>query len=133
VPEEPILAQILQKMGVSETVERFKFGGFVVKLFVFGAIALLTIAAVSYKLHNERLIFIAIIIMAVLGALVAILACIFAFKNPITAMLEGAEIIKLQQIQLAAKGITAPLALQDPIPDPAVKLLEPGEIEGQTE
>lgn len=116
-------------MGVSETVERFKFGGFVVKLFVFGAVALLAIAAVSYKLHDERLIFVALIIMAVLGALVIILGFIFASKNPLTAMLEGAEIIKLQQMQLAAKGFSVPV-IAEPVPDPTPKLLSPSDAEG---
>jgi hypothetical protein len=133
VPEENkpenFVSQLLHKIGVSEYFHRFKFGGFVGKLCVLGGLAVLAIAAVAFKLHNDWLIFASIILISALAALVILKVSDFANKHPELAMFEGAEILQWEQIKLAQKGVSTPL-IGEPVPNPSDKLIRTEVNEG---
>jgi hypothetical protein len=113
-----LITEALHKIGFAEYIQRFKFGGFVGKLCVLGGLAVVTIGAVALRLHSDWLIISAIGIIALLAALVVLKVSAFADKHPELAMFEGAEILKWEQIKLAAKGVSTP-ALGAPVPEPA--------------
>ena len=62
-----LVGLILQKLGVQEYFQRFRFGGFVGKLTVFGGVTVVVIGGIALKLHDDRLTFTAIILATLFG------------------------------------------------------------------
>jgi hypothetical protein len=128
---DTLWSHVLHKVGLSEQIKRFRFGGFVGKLCIFGATVVVAIAAVALKLHDQRLLLTAIGIMAVLGFYVVYKVSSFADKHPELAMFEGAEILQWEQIKLAAKGVSTPV-LGIPVPEPNKQLSASDTSGGET-
>jgi len=126
----PLVQEILSKLGISEqSAHKFKFGGIV------GKIALVAlggfIAAIGVAKYTSGLIQ-AICILAVLATTLLVIWWIlrYAEKHPVSATLEGAEIILWQQHQLvlAAKGLAElPESPVIPNPEGAPPQVEPSE------
>jgi len=108
--EKPsILAQILHKTGVAQYFQKFKFGGFVGKLCVFGGIAVVVIGAITFRLHSDWMIFGSVITIGGTVVYVVTRVSSFADKHPELAMMEGLEVLRLEHLRLAAKGVQVPL------------------------
>lgn len=115
---EPIQT-VLSELGISEqSAHRFKFGGVVGKIAIVALGGFLaTIGVAKYTSGPIQII----AILAVLSTTIMTLRWIFSYaeKHPVSATLEGAEIIlwRQQQMMLAAKGVTLPKD-SPVIPDP---------------
>ncbi len=123
-PKDTLWGHVLHKVGLTEHLRRFKFGGFVGKLFIFGATAVTVMGAVSFKLHGDWFVIAALTIMGLIVWLVIRQGSAFANKHPELALLEGAQILQREQMHLAAKGVSIPVIAEAPIPDPNPKLLD---------
>jgi hypothetical protein len=104
--DKTLVGAILDKLGVAEYFQRFRFGGFVGKLTMFGGVAVVVIGAIALKLHDDRLIFAALVIAALLAFFVVHRVSSFADKHPELAMFEGAEILQWEQMKIEAQGIS---------------------------
>jgi hypothetical protein len=131
MPDESpnLLDVILQHLGVQEYFQRFRFGGFVGKLTVFGGVAVVVIGGIALKLKNDYLIFAGLVIAALLAFYIVSRVSNFANKYPQIAMFEGAEILRWEQMKIEAKGVPAPKELGTPLPE--TKKLPPAEAEGE--
>jgi hypothetical protein len=116
-PKQSLFEEVLHKIGVTEYFQKFRFGGFVGKLCVLGGVVVVTIGGVALKLHDEKLIFGSVVVMAVVGVLIVVKVSSFADAHPELAMFEGAEILQWEQMKLAAKGMKAIPATGIPIPE----------------
>ncbi len=112
------LSQLLKSFGLSEeSVERIRLGRGVVGRTTYAAVAaLFVLAVVAWRADPSMLIWIGLLAVG-LFVLYFLGVLIFAERNPGTALLEGAELLRWRQSELAAKGL-------DPIP-PAPALPEP--------
>jgi hypothetical protein len=118
---DSLFSEVLHKLGVTEYFQKFRFGGFVGKLCVLGGVGVVVMGGVALRLHDDKLIFAAVVVIAILAALIVFKVSDFANKHPELAMFEGAEILQWEQMKLAAKGVKTPLVLGKPIPDPESK------------
>jgi hypothetical protein len=119
MPEEPeFLQQIVSKLGVSQESTRiFKFGGVVGKLAIVALGGFLaTVGVAKYTSGTAQIISIVCVLAVTLVTVRWILN--YAEKHPISATLEGGEMVLWQQqVTLAAKGQLPPR--ESPvIPDP---------------
>ncbi len=111
MPDEPeFLQQIFSKLGVSqESTRTFKFGGVVGKLAIVALGGFLaTVGVAKYTSGTAQIIS----IICVLAVTLVIVRWIldYAQKHPISATLEGGEMVlwQQQQMTLAAKGQLPP-------------------------
>lgn len=100
------LGQLLKSFGLSEeSVERIRLGRGVVGRTTYAAVAaLFVLAVVASRADSTMLIWIAVLAVG-LFALYFLGVLIFAERNPGTALLEGAELLRWRQSELAAKGL----------------------------
>lgn len=92
-------------------------------------VALIVLGVVAYKLNNEYALFAIAGISFVLFLIFFIGSMIYGGKNPAAALLEGAELVKWQKQELAAKSLPHP-PLTPAIPDPKSPLTALPVIEG---
>ena len=100
------LGQLLKSFGLSEeSVERIRLGRGVVGRTTYAAVAaLFVLAVVAWRADPSMLIWIAVLAVG-LFVLYFLGVLIFAERNPGTALLEGAELLRWRQSELAAKGL----------------------------
>jgi len=115
--------ELLQKIGVAEYFQKFRFGGFVGKLCVLGGIGAVAIAAIALKLHSEWAILGSVVTVALLIVYVVSKVSAFAKEHPELAMFEGAEILQWEHLKLAAKGVQIPVNRGKPIEEQEAKKL----------
>jgi len=124
-----LIDRILSAAGMSRgSSYRIRFGGFVGKTAWICTVAELPVMVVAYRSTDTT------IQLACLGAAIAIavigviVASRFAEKNPTLAMLEGAQVVALQELQnqFAAKGVR-----EIPVLPTITKTLEATAIEPQ--
>ncbi|MBI4608959.1 MAG: hypothetical protein HY726_08125 [Candidatus Rokubacteria bacterium] len=110
------IQKILEGLGFSgESLERVRLGRGVVGKTTYvalGALALLSI--VAWRLNDPQLLLVIAGVGALLFLIYFIGILVFANRNPATALLEGAELLRWRQYDLAAKG------LPNPPPTPAI-------------
>ena len=108
MPNDPDqLQQILDQLGVSkESIQNFKFGGVVGKLALIIIAGLFAVAACLRWASNPWIQGIAIIVIPGITILVAKWLLNYAERHPMSATMEGGELIvwRQQQIMLATKG-----------------------------
>lgn len=100
-----LLSAVLTKVGASEYLQRFRFGGVVGKLAMVGVICILVIGGVALKLSNQWFLISAIAVVAGVAVFIVIKVINFADRHPELALLEGADLLRWQQMQLEAKGM----------------------------
>jgi hypothetical protein len=126
--DKTLVGVILDKLGVAEYFQRFRFGGFVGKLTMFGGVSVVVLGGIALKLHDDRLIFAALVIAALLAFFVVHRVSSFADKHPELAMFEGAEILRWEQMKIEARGVPPTIMLGNPVPEPNPgKILPPAE------
>jgi hypothetical protein len=105
-PDGPKVKQVLEAVGVSESsLDRIRLAqGVVGKSSYVAAVALLALLVVAYSLKDSGY-------LMVVGFIILLLFFVyfggvlwFATKHPDMALLEGAELVKWRQIDMAAKG-----------------------------
>jgi hypothetical protein len=126
---DSIREALLGQLGISgESLQKIKLGrGAVGKIAVISVAALITIAAVGFKVSGTPSV---LTVVAVLG-LVALsaLGCVLyvIVKQPEIAVLEGAELVLYKHVTLGVKGQPSLPANAIPIPEPPALPADEGE------
>lgn len=117
------LEEVLKTVGVAaESMGKIRLGGVVGKTST-AVIALFGVfAIVAWKMSDPLVIGLvaAVIFLVYFAGVMA-----FALKNPGAALLEGAELVQWQQVEMAAKGIGSPPSAPA-VPDPTAPRELPG-------
>jgi hypothetical protein len=108
----------LDRITFGKSVVGMMTTSFISMLAVFGPLA---ITGVVWGQPNITYICIAVIIVAFLFTAISIM--IFASRHPTSALLEGAEIVRLRQVEMAAKGLSLPMTQPNTEP-PMIEAVE---------
>jgi len=111
-----LVTKMLESIGASEYIHRFKFGGVVGKMTIIGLIGLVVVGVIGRNLTSTWPVLGAIVLAS--GLVVFIIRTIsrFADKHPTLALFEGAELLRWEEMRIGAKGIEAPKQT-DPVPE----------------
>jgi hypothetical protein len=114
----PNVKQILEAVGVSESsLDRVRLAqGVVGKSSYVAASALLALLVVAYSLRDSGYLLVVGILIVLLFVVYFAGVLWFANRHPDMALLEGAELVKWRQIEMAAKG-------QPSLPDSAHQVI----------
>lgn len=112
------LEELLKGFGLpSKSIDRVRLSRGVVGRTTYAIVAFLAVMAVAFSRASPEWVIWLALLTAIVFVIYFVGVLLFARRYPGVALLEGAELLRWEQTQLAAKGI-GPLPPQPPLPAP---------------